>query len=157
MQRELKQGQDGLFRPERRIHLPPTVKRGIDTIWGDYNEINPDDSEDEAQAKVEQWIAVQVGTVLMKEYPQREWKVIVDVHGGMLIVGCDSICNHKGYHIKLDKTIDELQRRAVMAAGEILERHNIARSKRFDPAQLDELARDAFDSVISADSEAEPI
>ena len=144
-------------RPSTRIALPATVKRGPDTVWGDYNEIRVEDSLDERTAKLEQWIAMRVGTVLMRHYNQREWKVMVDIEGGMMIVACDSICNFKGYHIKLDKTIDELESRAIMAAGEILERHNISRSRKFDPDILESLTRDSRDSVIAADSAPEPV
>ena len=141
----------------RHIQLLPSTKRGLDTIWHDYNEIQPEDSEDERQAKLEQWIGKRIGTTLMKHYNQREWKVMVDIKGRMLIIGCDSICNYKGYHIKMEgRTIEELCERSVMAAGEILERHNVARSRNFDPTQLDELARDARDSVISPDAAPEP-
>lgn len=155
---KMQQQHSGVMRPERRLVLPPTMKRGPDTVWGDYNEINIDDSLDERKAKLEQWIAMRVGSVLMKHYNQREWKVIVDIEGGILIVACDSICNIKGYHIKLEsRTIDELERRAVMAAGEILERHNVSRARNFDPDIIETLARDAHDSVIADDSAPEPV
>ena len=150
-------GQDGMARPDRRIALPPTVKRGPDTVWGDYNEINLEDSDDERRAKLEQWIAMRIGSALMRVYNQREWKVMVDIPGGMMIVACDSICNFKGYHIKLDKTIDKLEKRAIMAAGEILERHNISRNRKFNPDNLEDLARDFRDSVIATDSAPEAI
>jgi hypothetical protein len=154
---DFQQGQDGMMRPSTRLALPSTVKRGPDTVWKDYNEIRIEDSIDERTAKLEQWIAMRVGTVLMRHYNQREWKVQVDVEAGLMIVGCDSICNFKGYHIYLDKTIDELEKRAIMAAGEILERHNISRSKRFDPDIIETLARDARDSVIAVDSVPESV
>lgn len=144
--------------PSKRIELLPGTKRGPDTVWADYNEIKLDDTADERKAKLEQWIAMRVGKVLMEHYNQREWKVMVDVENQMLIIGCDSICNYKGYHLHMNKyTMDELERRAVQAAGEILERHNLARSRKFNPDQLETLARDAFDSVIAADSAPEPV
>lgn len=144
--------------PSKRIELLPGTKRGPDTVWADYNEIKLDDTADERKAKLEQWIAMRVGKVLMEHYNQREWKVMVDVENQMLIIGCDSICNYKGYHLHMNKyTMDELERRAVQAAGEILERHNLARSRKFNPDQLETLARDAFDSVIATDSAPEPV
>lgn len=144
--------------PEKRIHILPTTKRGPDTVWADYNEINVDDSADERRAKLEQWIAMRVGKVLMNTYNQREWKVIVDIDNQMLIIGCDSICNFKGYHLHLNKySMEELERRAVIAAGEILERHNISRSRNFDPDNLESLERDNRDSVIAVDSAPEPL
>lgn len=154
---DFQQGQDGMVRPSTRLALPATVKRGPDTVWKDYNEINIEDSLDERTAKLEQWIAMRVGSKLMEHYNQREWKVQVDIEAGMMIVACDSICNFKGYHIHLDKTIDELESRAIMAAGEILERHNVSRSRKFDPDILESLARDAQDSVIAADSAPETV
>jgi hypothetical protein len=142
----------------RRIELLPNTKRGLDTIWADYNEINPKDSESERQAKMEQWIAKRLGTKLMKHYNQREWKVMVDIANQMVIVACDSICNYKGYHIKMNlKTITELEEAAVMAGGEILERHNLARGRKFNPAELESLARDARGSVIAPDATPEPV
>lgn len=150
-------GQDGMLRPSKRLVLPPAVKRGPDTVWADYNEINLEDSVDERTAKLEQWICMRIGTVLMRHYNQREWKVMVDLESGMMIVACDSLCNFKGYHIHMDKTIDQLEKRAIEAAGEILERHNLSRSKKFDPDILETLARDARDSVIAVDSAPEAI
>ena len=142
----------------RRIELLPNTKRGLDTIWADYNEIEPGDSASERQAKMEQWIAKRLGTKLMEHYNQREWKVMVDISGQMVIIACDSICNYKGYHIKMhNKTIGELEEAAVMAGGEILERHNVARDRKFNPAQLDALVRDSRDSVIAPDAAPEPV
>ena len=54
-------------------------------------------------------------------------------------------------------SMEELERRAVHAAGEILERHNVARSRNFNPDQLETLARDAKGSVIAPDAKAEPV
>ena len=144
--------------PSQRIQLLPNTKRGPDTVWADYNEINLDDTMDERRAKLEQWIAMRIGKKLMEQYNQREWKVMVDLETQMLIIGCDSICNFKGYHLHMSKyTMEELEQRAIMAAGEILERHNVARSRNFNPEHLETLARDAHDSVIATDSAPEPV
>ena len=124
-----------------------------DTVTADYNEIHDFEPDNVKKAKLEQWIAKAVGTVLVREFPNRQWKVIVDIEGRMLIVGCDSISNTKGYHIKMvGRTLHDLQERAKLAAGEILERHNLARTKRFDADLIETLARDATDSVIAADA-----
>lgn len=129
-----------------------------DTIVEDYNVINITDSQDEKKAKLEQWIAKKVGTALLNAYNNRQWKVIVDIPGQMLIVACDSISNYKGYHISMvQRNVEELERRAVLAAGEILERHELSRQKRFDADILETLARDAQDNVITTDSAPEPI
>jgi hypothetical protein len=129
-------GQDGLARPDRRIKLPPYIKRGPDTVWGDYNERSK----------------------LMRVYNQREWKVIVDIPGQMLIIACDSVSNEKGYHISMvGRNVEELQRRAIMAAGEILERHNVSRSRDFNADNLEDLPRDSMDNVIAPDAAPEPV
>lgn len=144
--------------PSQRIQLLPSTKRGLDTIWHDYNQIEATDTEAEKRGKLEQWIAKRIGTELMRVYNQREWKVIVDIENLMVIIACDSICNFKGYHLHMNKyTIDELIERSKEAAGEILERHNVARSRKFNPEQLEHLARDARDSVIAPDSAPEPV
>lgn len=142
--------------PSKHIHLLPGTRRGLDTIWKDYNEIEVTDTMDERKAKLEMWIAKRVGTALMQSYNQREWKVMVDLEGQLLIIACDSICNFKGFHIKMyQRTIEELIVQAKMAAGEILERHNVSRNKHFNPDHLETLARDAHDSVIAVDSAPE--
>lgn len=147
-----------IIAPSSRIHLLPETKRGIDTIWADYNTIEATDTEGEKRGKIEQWIAKRIGTRLMENYNQREWKVMVDIDNQMLIIGCDSISTEKGYHLHMNKySIEELERRAIHAAGEILERHNVSRSRNFNPDHLESLARDAQDNVIAPDSAAEPI
>lgn len=144
--------------PSQRLQLLPETKRGPDTVWHDYNEIEVTDTQDERKAKLEQWIAMRIGTVLMQHYNQREWKVMVDLEGQLLIVACDSICNFKGYHIKMyQRTIQELIDKSVMAAGEILERHNVSRNRKFNPDDLESLTRDGHDSVIATDSAPEPL
>ena len=55
------------------------------------------------------------------------------------------------------RTLHELGERALQAAGEILERHAVTRSKLFNPDNLEGLIRDQFDNVITPDSAAEPI
>ncbi len=106
-------------------------------ITSDYNEINLLELESVKQAKLEMWIAKNVGDTLVKHYPNREWGVRVDLTGGMVIITCDSIDLERGYHISMvARTIGDLQERAKMAAGEILERHGVSRDRKFDPEEL---------------------
>lgn len=141
-----------------KILLPVGSGRSAETITGDYNEIYAHDNEDERKAKLEMWIAKQVGEKLVAAYNNRQWKVIVDLKNQMLIVACDSISNNKGYHIKMaGRTIHDLQEKAVRAAGEILERHNLTRARKFDPDIIETLARNSQDDVIATDAEPEPI
>jgi len=138
-----------------RIHTPYGTG---DTVTDDYNDIRPEDSVDARKAKLEMWIAKRIGEKLVQHYNNRQWKVIVDIPGRMLIVACDSISNYKGYHIKMaGRNIHELQELSVKAAGEILERHNLARSKHFNADKFETPERDTQDSIIATDSEAEPI
>ncbi len=127
-------------------------------ISGDFNQIEVIDVGLEARSKKEMAIANIVGAALVKNFNNRQWKVIVNIEGGMLIIACDSISNEKGYHIHMNgRTIQQLERRAVLVAGEILERHNLARSKGYNIDKFETLARDAHDNAITLDSAAEPI
>jgi hypothetical protein len=123
-------------------------------ITADWNTIDFMESESARIAKMEMWIAKGIGTKLVQSYPNRQWGVQVDVKGGVVIITAPHLSKEKGYilHIKRD-TLDALARRAVLAAGEILERFNIARDRQFDPMIVEGLARDIKDDVISADAE----
>ncbi len=139
------------------IQKDPRSKGDGEIITGNFNSVEAVE-KDLKKAKLELFIAQKIGTGLVKRYNNRQWKVIVDISGRMLIIACDSISNNKGYHIKMSgRNIHQLQQRAVVAAGEILERHNLARTKQFDPDIYETLPRDLQDNVIANDAEAEPI
>ena len=141
-----------------KLILPTTHQGTGEGVTRDFNQIEVVDAGFEARAKKEMTMANAIGAVLVKKYNNREWKVIVDIEGGLLIIGCDSISNEKGYHIHIaGRTIQQLEQRALFAAGEILERHNLARSKGYNIDKFETLARDAHDNVITLDSAAEPI
>lgn len=139
------------------IILPNGDGRFGREITADYNEINILETDDVKFGKVEMWIAKKIGTELIKHYPNRQWGVKVDAPAQMLIISCNSVSYEKGYHISMHlRNIDELQRRAVKAAGEILERHDLSRARRFDADILETLPRDHKDNVIVADGSAKP-
>lgn len=141
-----------------KLILPTTHQGTGEGVTRDFNELEIVDVGFEDRAKKEMSIANAVGAVLVAKYNNREWKVIVDVEGGLLIIGCDSVSNEKGYHIHMDgRTIKQLEQRALFAAGEILERHNLARTKGYDIDNFETLVRDAKDNVVTIDSAAEPI
>lgn len=122
-------------------------------ITDDYNEVNLLETTDRKIAKLEMWIAKNVGEKLAKAYPNRQWGVMVNAVGGICIIKCESVSSRNGYHIHLiGHTIDSLQQRAVMAAGEILERHGIERTRHFDADKLETLTRDFKDEVVTEDS-----
>lgn len=122
-------------------------------VYGDYNSIDMMEAESSKVAKMEMWIAKSVGTALANRYPGRQWGVQVNMEGGVLIVSCPSLSTEKGYHIYMDgKVIDELCKDAMRAGGEILERYDISRAKKFDPDNLETLDFDWQGEVISADA-----
>jgi|6_EtaG_2_1085325.scaffolds.fasta_scaffold47239_2 hypothetical protein len=129
----------------------PTEKK----ITGDYNQINFEDSDEIRRDKMEMWIAKNVGMALVKHYPNRQWGVRVNIESHMCIISCDSLSLTRGYHLffKAD-SLTRLQERAVMAAGEILERFGVSRAKKFDSDVIEALPRNIRDEVISEDADA---
>ena len=127
-------------------------------VTGNFNRIEVVD-EDHAEVAEEQMrIAQAIGARLVRAYNNRQWKVVVDIKGGILIIACDSISNTKGYHIHMaGKSLHELENAAVKAAGEILERHDLPRLKLFNPDIIEDMPRDLKDDVITSDSKPEPI
>ena len=143
---------------DRKIVLPTASGKFGREITGDYNEINILETDEMKIAKLEMWIAKNIGDTLIRCYPNREWGVRVDIAGQMVIITCDSVSTEKGYHISLvGRNIHDLQERAKMAAGEILERHGLSRSRGFDETIFETLPRDFRDNVIADDSKAEEI
>lgn len=129
------------------------VNRRGREIFADYNEINLLETDDRKKAKLEMWIAKNIGDELVKHYPNREWGVRVDVTGGMIIITCDSLSLLCGYHLPINgDNIKQLQKRAMRAGGEILERFNVSRNQIFNPEKLDLVPRDFRDEAISPDA-----
>jgi hypothetical protein len=125
-------------------------------ITDDCNVIYAHEGYDKGRAKLEMYIAKKIGEHMVKHFPNRQWGVEVDVENGVLVLLCPSLSKTKGYHIHLGSyTIHDLQARCVKAAGEILERHNVSRSKLFDPDTLEALVRDVKDNVIAVDAAPE--
>ena len=140
------------------IEKDPRSKGDGSIITGDFNEIKVVDADHEEVAKEQLRIARAIGARLVKAYNNRQWKVIVDIKGGMLIIGCDSLSNEKGYHIHMaNRTLHDLEEQAVRAAGEILERHDVSRLVGFNPDTIETMPRDVYDNVIGPDSAPEPI
>lgn len=127
-------------------------------ITGNFNRVEIID-EEHAKVAAEQYrIAQAIGARLVKAYNNRQWKVVVDIDNGILIIGCDSLSNNKGYHIHIvGKTLHDLEEQALRAAGEILERHGVSRLALFNPDTFEDMPRDLRDDVIGPDSMAEAI
>jgi hypothetical protein len=141
-----------------RILIPKPIGQQGDAIGMDFNEVRAEDSETVAFARTEAWIGREVGQFIAEKLPNRHWKIHVDLPNQLLIIACDSVSNEKGWHIHMaGRNIHDLQAKALYAASEILERHDISRAKKFNPDKLETLDRDSFDNVITPDSKAEPI
>lgn len=127
----------------------------------DFNSVNPGDSHSQQFAKMEAWIAKQIGEALVTCYPGRQWWVDVDGRNGIVVIACPSVSMTKGYHIHCNKTDTvPLIRRAVNAAGEILERYGQSRARNIDAVALEEAPRGVRDELIVqnvADTKPEPI
>ena len=137
------------------VVIPNSRKKFGREIEKDYNEINILESSSDKIAKVEMWIAKNIGDYIIKTYPNREWGVRVNIEGRMVIITCDSLSTEKGYHIHmLGRTIHQLQVKAVNCAGEILERHGVTRNRRIDEDIFETLERDHGDNVVTEDSGA---
>lgn len=119
----------------------------------DFNAPQPEASHEEKAIRLEYWIAKQIGTDLVKHYPNRQWLVDVDSRNGVIVISCPSLSKTKGYrlHIRRD-TIAELLPRCRRAAGEILERFNVTRGRLVDPYSLEAIPRDVRDDAVSSDS-----
>ena len=134
--------------------------RGQNVI-SNYNGVDMDGINTAAQkrrAEAELAVCNRIGAVLVKTYPGREWKVICDSVGGVIIVACDSLSNDKGYFLRMEKyTMTELEQRAVKACSEILERYNISREKVFDGDTLETIERDHQGEALADDAAPESI
>ena len=141
-----------------KILIPKPIGEQGDCVGEDFNEVRAEDSENAAVARTEAWIGKNVGEYIAGKLPSRHWKIHVDLPNKMLIIGCDDISNEKGWHIHMKRrNIHDLEVKALFAANEILERHNVSRNRKYNPDEIETLNRDSFDNVITPDSAAEPI
>jgi len=136
-------------------------RNGVDRIFKDYNEIDRYDINepaDIARKKQELVLCDHLGREILNHYPNREWKIIADFVGGIVIIACDSLSLNRGYFIRLEgKTVNEITKKAVTACGEILERFNISRNKYFNSDELETIKRDFQGEAIASDAAPENI
>ena len=126
-----------------------TQKRGRD-FAKDYNTIDLAETPDVNLARIESWIAKRIGTKLTKLFPNRDWWVKVDMKGGMVIVGCPSVSPRHGYHIKLSRSINEIEDMLETVGGEILERGRLTRGKTTEEL-VEAAVRDFRDQIVDLD------
>lgn len=126
-------------------------EKGKDSVV-DFNAPQAENTEAEAM-KVEFWIAKQIGEDLCRVYPNRQWHVDVDSKNSVIVIACPSLSKRLGYrlHMKRD-TVAALLPRCRRAAGEILERFGVSRSKLIDPGSMETFARDVRDDAITKDA-----
>ena len=141
---------------EKRVYITGETK-GREPI-ADYNQLYITDSEDNNLAKIEYWMAKEIGTKLMQVYPNRQWAVDFDARSEIVVILCPSLSTRRGFHIHIRRlTLPQIQEKAVRAAGEILERFGISRAKKVDPNQFDHLPQTIRDEVISKDAMPDPL
>lgn len=71
-----------------------------------------------------------IGNALSKHYPNRQWRVGIAVGGLVARIFCPAISNEYGYQIKLlNYTMMGLEKEAIFAGGEILERYGLSRER----------------------------
>lgn len=145
-------------KPKKDTPFIRMSRRPDERIYGDYNTIDEMESENSKIAKMEMWLAKGIGEQLLNHYPNRQWGVQVNIQGQTVIITCPSLSKEKGYYIHLkNETPMELAMRAVNAAGEILERYNLSRARKFDSGIIETLDRDHKDEVISVDASPEAV
>ena len=91
-----------------------------------------------------------IGHALVQHYPHRQWYVDVSIAGGVAKVMCPSISMLHGYtiHIK-SETTDNLEKKAIRAGGEILERFKLSRNQSAKGGE-ELILRDARGEALNA-------
>lgn len=140
-----------------RVHIIGEQK-GRDPLV-DFNQIIQEEEAKRSVANIEMWTAKKVCEAVMAEYPGWPWEVMADAEGHMVIVRLPQLSITKGYHVSMrNLTIDGLIRRAKRAAGEILERHGMPRTRLVDSATLDSIPQDVRgDATLSDAKGVDPI
>lgn len=128
-------------------------EKGKDPI-ADFNAPQKGESHEEKAVRLEFWIAKQIGTDLVNTYKNRQWTVDVDSRNGVIVISCPSLSKRMGYRLHMRRdTVAELLPRCRRAAGEIMERFGVSRSRLIDPYSMETFARDVRDDAISPDAQ----
>lgn len=119
----------------------------------DYNDIQLSvfDTESQKRGKLEMFIGKSLAAVLANHYPNRNWNIGVDLGGGVVIVQCPDISTTAGYHISLQRSMDDIRGMLPRIGGEILERASVSRDRKFDQGDMETLNRDVKGNVVSED------
>ena len=107
------------------------------------NELVIDEGTDSVRAEIEMNLAGRIGRAVEKAYPNRPWRISVDAVNKIVVVACPHVSLRKGWHFPMaDMTLHAMQRKAVKAAGEVLERAGLSRSRRTDGSDAEGVPRD---------------
>jgi hypothetical protein len=118
----------------------------------DFNAPSPVESHEDKAAAVEFWVAKRIGEELVRTFPGRQWNVNVDTRNEIIVICMPTLSKREGYHLHMKRdNIAQLLPRCRRAAGEILERFKMSRSKIIDPYDIDQLPRDVRDDAVTSD------
>jgi len=92
-------------------------------------ELTPDMLEDAERKMAADMVCRHLGNTLKQHYPTRNWVVDVRMSQGVAGIFCPDVSLKYGIIIHLTHIIFDLERRAVMAGGEILERFGLSREQ----------------------------
>lgn len=91
-----------------------------------------------------------IGAALRKHYPNRAWYVDISLKGGAAKILSPSISMRHGFVVHIhNRTIDEIEKMAVRAGGQILEMFKLSRERGASGGE-NTLQRDARGEVIQA-------
>lgn len=126
-------------------------EKGKESIT-DFNGAQAGESHEKQAVWLEFWMAKQIGTDLVKHYPNRQWHVDVDSRNQTIIISCPSLSKKEGYRLNMRRdTVADLLPRCRNAAGAILERFNVTRGRIIDPYTFENMPRDVRDDVVNPD------
>lgn len=118
----------------------------------DFNTVLPEMSHEKKAGELEFYLAKKIGEDLVKTYPGRQWMVDVDSRNEIIVICMPALSKREGYHLHMRRdNLAALLPRCRKAAGEILERFNMSRTRLVDPFDVEALPRDAQDNVIAPD------
>lgn len=101
------------------------------------------------QARQEHEIARNVAEYLQTLYPDHQWAVNADLHGGVVHVYNLNLSGRWGFLMKVKDVIEDGWRRKIMqAGGEVLERYRLSRS-RLKQNEYEALRLDSFGNPIA--------
>ena len=139
--------------PERKI-APEILIPGRHKSDGqivNYNGIEFEEGLDVSMAQFEMWLAQRLTTRLTKLYPNINWSVEVDTHGGRVVIKCPDVSSIHGHVLSLKRTVNDIESMLMKVGGEILERGRMPRS-RITEADVEDRERTLRDEIVDLDN-----